>query len=90
MIISGSIVNTRQVALTGVDFEFSFDKQSLFVLGTLKTYKYGSAETDCFIIRSQLRSPNANPIEGKLSGAYLGNAFASEKCLSISTNRYDQ
>ena len=27
---------------------------------------------------------------GKLSGAYLGNAFASENCLGLATNRYDQ
>jgi len=41
-------------------------------------------------MRAPLWTPNTNAIVGRQSGAYLGNAYAGEKCLGIATNRYDQ
>ena len=63
------MISNREVSMTGADFEFSFDHASLFVLGNLRTYKYGTGDRDCFILRVSLTTPS---LQERISGAYLG------------------
>jgi hypothetical protein len=81
----------QQVALTARYFVLSFDLKSLFLIGTHSTYKWGSSEQDCFIIRASLNEPNlaGTGVNGRLSGAFLGTNYNNDVCLGLATNRYD-
>ncbi|TNV86233.1 hypothetical protein FGO68_gene7989 [Halteria grandinella] len=84
-----SIMENLGVTMTGIDMEFSFELNALFLLGNMRSYKFSYQNQDCFIIKTSIDQTSPFNLNGRLSGALLGTPSTSDTCTGLATNRYD-